>query len=250
MLMVQHHLAAGSRWERLAPHLRGHAFLFEAKSPPVYDPSAGLRLLVIFLLLEGVFGPRLSVLSLLRLPLPPAWLRVPALLGLALVLVRVFARLELRQIGLYPWREWSRTEKSYFLQVLPVATVLFSLLFADRLRMIAADPSTWRRAAVVSLTYLVWGLHQEVLYRGVLQTELVRRWGSLPGIVVSNTLYTVGPLHFDHFSMDRPLPMFAAIFAIGLFFAVLFRRSGNLCMVGIFHGLGDCYFTGLASLGH
>jgi len=40
-------------------------------------------------------------------------------------------------------------------------------------------------------------------------------------------------------------PMFAGIFTIGLFFAVLFLRAGNLWMVGIFHGLGDSYVVGL-----
>ena len=41
--------------------------------------------------------------------------------------------------------------------------------------------------------------------------------------------------------------MFAGIFAIGLFFAVLFLKSGNLWMVGIFHGLGDSYIVGLSN---
>lgn len=235
--------------QRLGPHLRGHAFLFEAKPGPSYDSSAGLRLLLIFLLLEGVIGPHLTVFSLLHLPVPPPWLRVPMLLGLALILIRSFSRLRLRQIGLYPWRDWSRTEKSYFLQVFPVATGIFSLLFADRLRKIAAEPAAWRPAGLMLVTYFVWGFYQELVYRGILQTELVRRFGPWPGILVSNSLYTFGPLHLYHFSGASPLPMFAAIFAIGLFFAVLLRRSGNLYMVGMFHGLGDSYFTGLAMLG-
>ena len=56
-------------------------------------------------------------------------------------------------------------------------------------------------------------------------------------------LYSFGPLHFYHFSElspSRAFPMFAGIFAIGLFFAVLLRRSRNPFMVGIFHGLGNC----------
>src|SRR5213593_455699 len=103
-----------SRWN-LYPHLRGHVFLFEAKSPPTYDSSAGLRLLLIFLLLEGVIGPRLSLLGLLR---------VPILLGIALILVRFFGRLRLREVGLYPWRDWSLIEKSYFLQVVLIANTI------------------------------------------------------------------------------------------------------------------------------
>jgi membrane protease YdiL (CAAX protease family) len=35
--------------------------------------------------------------------------------------------------------------------------------------------------------------------------------------------------------------MFAAVFAIGLFFGILFRRSGNLWMVAVIHGIGNAY---------
>ena len=42
----------------------------------------------------------------------------------------------------------------------------------------------------------------------------------------------------------RVLPMFAGIFAIGSFFAMLFWRSGNLWMVAIFHGIGNFYIEG------
>lgn len=232
----------------LVPHLKGHILLFEGRPSPALDSRAGLRLLLIFVLLEAVIGPRFSLLSLLRLPIPPAWVRVPILLVLCLLMVRFFAGVKLSQIGLYRWREWTTTEKSYFIQVFLIANVIFSILFASRLKMIFADPSLRGGAVVVAVTYLLWGFYQEVVYRGILQSELVRRWGTWPGILVSNLLYTFGPLHFYHFSApSNPLPMFLAIFAIGLFFGVLFRRSGNLWMVGIFHGLGDSYITGLGT---
>src|ERR1700730_7247509 len=237
----------------LGRHLRGHLFLFETRRSPAYDSSAALRLLLIFVLFEGVIGPRLSLFSLFGLPLPPAWLRVPALLVLAIGLVRLFAGVRLGQIGRYPGRDWNVTEKSYFIQVLVIANVIFGILFADRLRMILADPGLWwRPAAIVVFTSFVWGFHQALVYRGILQTELVRRWGSLPGILVSNLLFTFGPLHFYHFLGRAPgqaLPMFTGIFLIGLFFGVLFRRSGNLAMVGVLHGLGNCYIDGLGTLG-
>jgi membrane protease YdiL (CAAX protease family) len=167
------------------------------------------------------------------------------LLGLALLLVRFVAGLKLSEIGLYPWREWSATEKSYFVQVFLIANLVFSVLFADRLRVILAEPHLLRRVGTVFLPYLLWGFYQEVVYRGILQTELVRRWGPLRGILVSNSLYTFGPLHFYHFSHTHPaLPMFVGIFAIGLFFGVLFAMSGNLWMVAIFHGVGNSYIEG------
>ena len=237
----------------LGRHLQGHLFLFETRRPSAYDSSTALRLLLIFILLEGVIGPRLSLFNLFGLPLPPAWLRVPALLVLAMVLVRFFAGVSLAQIGLYPWRDWNVTEKSYFIQVLVIANVVLGILFAARFRMILADPGLWwRPVAIVVFTNFVWGFHQELVYRGILQTELVRRWGAPLGIVVSNLLFALGPLHFYHFSGYAPgqaLLMFTGIFLIGLFFGVLFRRSGNLAMVGILHGLGNCYIDGLGALG-
>src|SRR5207245_2627632 len=82
-----------------------------------------------------------------------------------------------------------------------------SVLFAGRLKTILADPSMWGRAGIALITYFVWGIYQEVMYRGILQTELTRRWGSLPGILVGNTLYTFGPLHLYHVSGAYPSPM-------------------------------------------
>jgi hypothetical protein len=106
-------------------HWRGHLFLFDKKTAPAYDARAGFRLLLIFLALEGVIGPRLSLFKWLHLPPPPLWLRVPVLLCVALLLVRFVARVKLSQIGLYRWREWSGTERSYFVQLVIIANIVF-----------------------------------------------------------------------------------------------------------------------------
>jgi CAAX protease family protein len=232
----------------LVSHLKGHALLFESKPPASYPPSAGVRLLLIFLLLEAVIGPRLSLMAGLGAPLPPLWLQAPLLLGLALILVRFVARVKFSEIGLYPWRLWSTTERSYFLQVTLLAIGVLSALSAERLQTIANDPALRSQVGVVAITYLIWGFYQEVVYRGILQTELQRRWGPWPAILAANVLFTFGPLHFYHWSGPAPLPMFAAIFAIGLFFGALFWRSGNLWIVGVFHGIGDVFLTGLGTL--
>lgn len=232
-----------SSW--LGAHWKGHVFRFETKRSPTYGGAAGLRLLLIFVALEGVIGPRLSLFSWLHIPLPPLWLRVPILLGVALLSIRFVAGLKLSQIGLVPWREWSGVEKSYFVQVILIANVVFCFVFADRLRSMLGEPSLPWRVLTVVLPNFLWGFYQEVVYRGILQTELVRRWGPLLGILVSNALFTFGPLHFYHFAHpSSALPMFAGIFAIGLFFSVVFWRSGNLWMVATFHGIGDSYIEG------
>jgi membrane protease YdiL (CAAX protease family) len=214
----------------LSSHWRGHLLLFDRKERRALDAKAALRLLIIFVFLEGLLGPRFELLKILGLPDPPAWLRIAILLVLALLLVRFFARISFRQLGFIPWREWSTTEKSYFLQVVVVGSAAGVVLLGSRLR-----PEFFATA-------LVWGFYQELVYRGILQTALVSRMGAVAGILVGNLLFTFGPLHFYHFFQTSPaVGMFAAIFAIGLFFAVLFHRSGNLWIVATFHGLGTAF---------
>ena len=92
------------------------------------------------------------------------------MLVFALLLVRFVAGLNLSQIGLYRWREWIGTEKSYFIQVFLIANLVFAALFADRLQMIFSEPSPLHRVWAVFIPYFLWGFYQEVVYRGILQT--------------------------------------------------------------------------------
>ena len=79
--------------------------------------------------------------------------------------------------------------------MMPLALVIFAVISAGRLRALAGSRRSRAAAALTLSWYVVWGFYQEVMYRGILQTELVRRWGVVPGILVSNTAYTFGPLH-------------------------------------------------------
>jgi len=230
----------------LSVHLRGHVLLFDKRSAPVYDASTAARLLLIAVVIEAF---RLVAVKWLY-PALTLLILVLLLLAGALLLVRFAARLKFSQIGLYPWREWSPVEKSYFVQLLVIANVVFPFVFASRLRMIFAQPSALSTVWNVFVPYLFYGFYQEVVYRGILQTELVRRWGAFVGILIANILYTFGPLHSNYFwsRSSLALPMFASIFAIGLFFGVLFRRSGNLWIVAVIHGIGNAYIVaGLSS---
>src|SRR5258708_7675155 len=106
-----------------------------------------------------------------------------------------------------------------------------------------ARPAGMEWAALAATNFL-WGFYQELAYRGLLQTELTRRFGAIAGVVVANLAYTFGPLHYDHFAGPSPVAMFAAIFAIGLYFGVLRHRSGNLWMPAVFHGIGTAWILG------
>ncbi len=179
----------------------------------------------------------------------PLLILVLLLLASALLLVRFAAPLNLSQIGLFPWGEWHPVEKSYFVQLLVIANIVFPFVFAGRLRLILAQPSALSTVWNVFVPYLFFGFYQEVVYRGILQSELVRRWGAFIGILLANILYTFGPLHWNYFSSrgSVAVPMFASIFAIGLFFGILFRRSGNLWIVAVIHGIGNAYIVGSLS---
>ncbi len=179
-------------------------------------------------------------------------MEVSLLTALVCWLVISFARVRLSQLGLYSWPTWSKTEKFYLMQIVPIAIVVFSFFQSASLKVLWARPNLWAIGLFVFVPKMIWGFYQEFLYRGVLQTELVRRWGARTGILVSNLVFTFGPLHAYHFRTARVNPshlwIFAAIFAIGLFFAFIFRRSGNLWIVGIMHGLGDWFIDGLAEV--
>lgn len=189
-----------------------------------------------------MIGPRLSLFTWLHLAVPPEWIRVPVLLLLALLFVRWFAGLDWSDIGLAPWKTWSAVEKSYFIQVVVLANMIFLVVFRHRIGAIVTGPGIAERVATTLVPTLLWGFYQELMYRGLLQTELTRRWGTVRGILVSNIAFTFGPLHFYHFARSSaPIAMFASIFVMGLFFGVLFERSHNLWMVGVFHGIGNAY---------
>jgi membrane protease YdiL (CAAX protease family) len=226
-------------------HLAGHVLLFGKTPPPAFNAAVGMRLLAIAIVVEAI---RLVAVKGLY-PAVPLVILVLLFLVCALFLVRVVAGLRFRQIGLYPWREWTPVEKSYFIQLLVLANVVFPFFFASRLRLIWAQPAALAILWNGFVPYLFFGFYQEVVYRGMVQSELVRRWGAFAGILVANVLYTFGPLHWNYFWSRSAVavPMFAAIFAIGLFFGVLFRRSGNLWIVAVIHGIGNAYIVGSLS---
>ncbi len=239
--MAKSNTSVPRKWSGLSVHVRGHFLLFDKRSASRWDVATGARLLLIALAVEAI---RLVAVRSLH-PAVPLLIIVPLLLACALGLVRFAAPLKLSRIGLYPWSEWSPVEKSYFIQLLVIANVVFPLIFAGRLRIIFAQASALTTVWSVFVPYLFFGFYQEVVYRGILQSELVRRWGAFIGILVANIFYTFGPLHWNYFSAKSSVafPMFAGIFAIGLFFGILFRRSGNLWIVAMIHGIGNAYIV-------
>ena len=200
-----------------------------------YDEGAGVRLLLIMALMV------LGDIHLQWQYLPMSW-ALAALLGrlaLTLALVRYLARIEWSGIGLKPFARWSAVERSFLVQVVVIVNVLFPLVHALSL----GEPIATVYASVLGgsyVFYFVFGIVQEVAYRGLLQTELTRRWGAPIGILVANSAYTFGPLHLDYYLRvpSVALTLFAATFCVGLLFSLHFHRSRNLCIVALMHGCG------------
>jgi membrane protease YdiL (CAAX protease family) len=215
--------------------------LFDPRPAAALTAHAGVRLLLAAAFVEVV---RLAAMRWLD-PGIPRWLLLPALLGLGLVLVPGIAGAHLSQIGFRRWRDWSAQEKSYFLQVVVIANVVFPIVLAAPLGSRVAQSGMAWSLWNVFVPYLFFGFYQELVYRGMVQLALVRRWGEPPGIVVANVVYTFGPLHWYYFASRGSLavPMFASIFVIGLFFGVLYRRSGNLWIVAVVHAIGNAYIV-------
>jgi uncharacterized protein len=240
---------------RINPLWRGQLFLFDTPRATSYSSQQGDRILAVFILLEFAVRPvlragaaRWGIAGHLWWPL----LEMGFLTVLACLLVARFARVCLSQLGLYSWPRWSQIEKLYFPQIVCISIAVFSFFVSAELRTLWSRNDLWKIDLYVFVPQMIWGFYQEFLYRGLLQTELVRRWGTLSGILVSNLIFTFGPLHAYHFALARANPrhlwIFAATFSIGMYFAVLFKRSGNLWMVGVLHGLGDWFIDGLAQV--
>lgn len=224
--------------------IAAHLLRFGRPARAAYDDATGVRLLLVFAVVGLMLQPGLRFLAraagLGQQPWVP--LAIIGVLLLATVLgVRRFARVERSAIGLQPWAEWTLREKLYVWTVTPMAVVSFIILFRDHLaRLVAAHG--WNEFLLISVpTGLLWGAVQELLYRGLLQTELVRRLGVATGVLIANLLFVFGPLHFNHWRIGTGEPprwgLLLAIFAIGGFFGVLYRRSGNLWIPMLFHGI-------------
>ena len=199
------------------PFLRGHLMRFD---PPTRLMHTS-RLLVLFVLVE--FS---------RVLIGRHWGLLP-MFGFSILAVS----------QLQPRRKWTLTEKLYFAQTVPITIAIFSVMNLGALRTI---PSHWQASLLLFATQMTWGFYQEAVYRGLLQSGLVGKFGSRAGILASNLIFTFGPLHFYHFRAS-PLHwwIFTAIFTIGLYFALIFHRSGNIWIVGTMHGLGDWFIDGL-----
>jgi membrane protease YdiL (CAAX protease family) len=161
------------------------------------------------------------------------------LLAAFIVAQRAFVGLPMVAVGLRRFADWTLRERLYLLEVVPLAAVVFAIVFANRL-LALLDKHGFAGFLLFSvLTGLLWGIVQEFLYRGWLQTELTRRFGAMAGLLVANLAFTFGPLHLNYLLEPAGVRWggLAAVFGIGLFFGIVYYRSGNLWIPAVLHGL-------------
>lgn len=226
----------------LADTVRAHTMNFETPPAPRYGDVVGTRILAAFVAVGiGVFfALRLGFNAAGVRELPVAKLAFVLALLLAFIAVqRWFMRAPFASIGLRGFAHWTRLERLYFIQMVPLATVMFSIVFRHRLLALVEVHGPAGFVLFSIFTGILWGMVQEFLYRGWLQTELSRRFGWIAGLLIANAAFTFGPLHFDYLVGTGGLRWggLASVFAIGLIFGFLYRRSGNLWIPATLHGL-------------
>jgi membrane protease YdiL (CAAX protease family) len=218
--------------------------MFDSRSASVHA-AHGPRPILVAVLLEVV-----RLVATASRPGPPLWLLLPLLAGLALLAIVLVARLQPSEIGLIRWRDWSTPEKSYFVQIIVIAVVVFLGVLGPSLARRVSENGAALTLLTVFVPYLFYGFYQELVYRGLLQREFVRRWGPPVGVIAANLLYTFGPLHLQYYAQPMSLAagLIAATFAIGLFFGLVYLRSGNLWLAGIFHAIGNAFIVSSGGL--
>jgi len=228
--------------------IAAHTLRFERPERAPYEEPAGRRLLLAFvcagLVVQPALGASARWLGFAGTPWVGLAIVVTLLLAI-LLLMRRFVGLNVAAIGLHRWSAWTPRERLYLWTVVPLAVPAFGLVFRDHFAQLV-ERHGWAGLLALSIpTGLLWGMVQEFLYRGLLQTELARRSGG--GVLLANLLFTFGPLHANHYELGSDAGprwgMFATIFGIGLFFGLLYRRSGNLWLPAVLHGLWPLNMT-------
>lgn len=226
----------------LVDSVRAHTWRFETPLAPTYGKAVGIRMLVAFLVV-GVglsFGLRFVSEAAGVRGLPAANLGfVAALLAAFFVTQQAFVGIPMAGIGLRRFADWTRRERLFFLQVVPLAAFAFAIVFDDHLLALLKRHGLAGFLLFSVLTGLIWGMVQEFLYRGWLQTELTRRFGATAGLLAANAVFTFGPLHLNYLVGPAGVRWggLVAVFGIGLFFGIVYCRSGNLWIPAVLHGL-------------
>jgi membrane protease YdiL (CAAX protease family) len=217
---------------------------FNKKVKPLYHPDQGRDMLLIAVMFEILrvaiffYKDNIDYNDLLKTGMI-------ALIMLVLVwaVTRYVFPIKLKDIGLRKLSTWNSYEKIYFFLMVPIGFLIFGYFTKDKV-VASLHENGSELLLITFLFYMAWGFYQEWIYRGLLQTELTRRYGAFTAILLANILFTFGPLHFYQLYQGKYM-LIGATFLIGLIFGILYHRSYNLWIVGILHGIGNWFLAGL-----
>jgi membrane protease YdiL (CAAX protease family) len=215
----------------------------------IFKANPNNKLLMIFILMLALVKPAIDFL-VNRLGLGGdhyvSLIEQILLIIILCISIIMIGEIRLSQIGVVDWKNWDVKNKRIFFIVTPIVLIVFSFLFISNLKVLMNHSGLYVIGSVIFLRYFLYGFYQELLYRGILQTELIKRWGFWIGTIISNLVFTFGPEHF-HFYKANTIG-FVFMFCLGLLFSIIFYRSKNLVSVGIWHGIGNVFIDGLGIL--
>jgi hypothetical protein len=159
----------------------GWLFNFGKSAAAPYSAWTGLRVLLACLVLEGLVRPfvREEVRVLGHGSGTRTLVIASCMLVFAVGLTAVWIRLPLSRVGLYGWRRWTDSEKWFLPQIVAVSLLAFTPTDWNQLAVLPTHAAWIRATVLVFAGQMLWGFYQEYVYRGLLQTELVRRWEQL-----------------------------------------------------------------------
>jgi membrane protease YdiL (CAAX protease family) len=96
-----------------------------------------------------------------------------------------------------------------------------------------------RFRAVFALTSIAVALHEEILYRGALQTLLEQRYGAWPALLLSNLAFVA----FHYGAQPYTLFMLVEIFAMGCVLGLIYRQTGKLWPPILLHAAYDAAWS-------
>jgi membrane protease YdiL (CAAX protease family) len=217
---------------------------FNKKVKPLYHPDQGRDMLLIALIFEiariGIYfyQDNIDNNDLLK----TGMIALILLFLLWIVTLHVFP-IKGKDIGLRKLSTWNNYEMIYLLLMVPIGFVIFGYFTKDKL--VASLHENGSVLLLISfIFYMAWGFYQEWIYRGLLQTELTRKYGAFIAILLANIIFTLGPLHFYQLYQGKYM-LIGVTFLIGLIFGILYHRSYNLWIVGILHGICNWFLAGL-----
>ena len=209
------------------------------KEKPVYKP-ASLRWQTVFLLACTAMFIAYTFFTfdyVLQLQLNFFLLEILDWLA-PLVLLAFIPLLGMRLFGV-PWRElgFARGYRVWLIVVIyALALILFSLIFFN----VPALPDVVKAAIHA---FIVAALPEEIFFRGILLTRLIRLLGTIEGVVISSLIF--GIMHLAANLHSEPNVLLALSISIlsqattGLMLAILFVRTRNLVAGTIYHTLLD-----------